>query len=174
MLSWLWNSNVRATAIVLEGFVRRGDDPASMPRLVRGLLAARRNGRWRNTQENAMALESLVAYYKKFETDVPDMTATVSLGRSTLGTATFHGRSSTAQAVRLAMPDLARQVAAGAEQDLAVSRVGTGRLYYSTRLQFAPVDPPPPSTRASTSSAGTRSSSRTARAPRPRPSTPAT
>ena len=45
---------------------RRGDDPQFVPGLVRWLLAARRNGRWGNTQENATALESLVGYYKKF------------------------------------------------------------------------------------------------------------
>jgi hypothetical protein len=142
-LAWLWNSNVRATALVLEGFVRRGDDPQFVPRLVRWLLASRRDGRWRNTQENATALESLVSYYKKFETEVPNMTATVTLGSATLGTATFRGRSSAVQQVRVAMPDLVRQVAAGAERDLTVSRSGTGRVYYTSRVQFSPVDPLP-------------------------------
>jgi uncharacterized protein YfaS (alpha-2-macroglobulin family) len=144
-LMWLWNSNTRATALVLEGFVRRGDDAAMVSRLVRWTLAVRRDGRWRNTQENATALEALVAYYKKFETEIPDMTASVTLGRSALGTATFKGRSSAMQAVRIAMPDLLRQTTAGAEQELAMSRAGTGRLYYSTRLQFAPIEAPPPS-----------------------------
>lgn len=143
-LWWLWNSNVRATALVLDGFVRRGDAADSVPQLVRWLLAARRNGRWGNTQENAAALESLVGYYKKFEAAPPDMAATVSLGTATLGTASFRGRSSAAQQIRVAMPDLVRQVAAGSERDLTISRAGTGHLYYSSRLQFAPVKPPPP------------------------------
>jgi uncharacterized protein YfaS (alpha-2-macroglobulin family) len=142
-LEWLWNSHVRATALVLEGFVRRGDDATSIQRMVRWLLAARHDGRWRNTQENATALESLVAYYKTFETETPDMTASVSLDQTALGSATFRGRSSAAQVVRLAMPDLLRQTAAGTERDLVVSRAGTGRLYYSTRLQFGLADPPP-------------------------------
>jgi hypothetical protein len=41
------------------------------------------------------------------------------------------------------MPDLIRQVAAGTEADLTISRTGTGRLYYATRLQYAPGEPPP-------------------------------
>jgi hypothetical protein len=142
-LAWLWNSNARATALVLEGFVRRDGNAATVQPMVRWLLAARRNGRWGNTQENATALEALVTYYRKVETDVPDMTATVSLGTGTLGAATFRGRSPASQDVRLAMPDLLRQIPAGVERDLAVSRTGTGRVYYSTRLQFAPADPPP-------------------------------
>ena len=144
-LAWLWNTNVRATAIVLDGFVRRGDDAIFVQRMVRWLLAARFDGRWRNTQENATALESLVAYYRKFEAETPDMTATVALGARPLGTAAFRDRTATPQQVQLAMPDLLQQIPAGAERDLVVSRAGTGRLFYSTRLQYALSEPPPAS-----------------------------
>ena len=142
-LDWIWNSNTRATALVLTGLVERGDDPQQVPGLVRWLLLARKDGRWRNTQENGTALEALVAYYRKFEADVPDMTATVALGERAIGTAPFRGRSSVARPVRLAMPDLVRQVAAGTEAELNISRAGTGRLYYAARLQYAPGEPPP-------------------------------
>lgn len=144
-LAWLWNTNVRASAIVLGGLVQRGDDAALVPGLVRGLLLARRNGRWSNTQENATALEALVAYYRKFEAEVPNMTATVAIGAQPIGTARFRGRSAAAQTVRLAMPDLLRRIAAGAAEDLAISRAGTGRLYYTARLQYVPGAPPPAS-----------------------------
>ncbi len=142
-LRWLWNSNVRATALVLDGFVRRGDNATLVPGLVRWLLSSRTRGRWGNTQENATALESLVSYYKTFESDIPNMTATVAIGSRPAGTATFRGRSSTARDVQLAMPDLLRQVPAGAERELAVSREGTGRLYYTARLDYALAEPPP-------------------------------
>jgi uncharacterized protein YfaS (alpha-2-macroglobulin family) len=144
-LLWLWNSNVRSTAVVLEGLARRRDDAQLIPALVRGLLAERRNGRWRNTQENAMALEALVGYYKVFEADEPNFSATVAVGTTTVGTATFRGRSAASQSVRLAMPDLLRQVASGTEGDLALSRAGSGHLYYTARLQYVPSTPLPPS-----------------------------
>jgi uncharacterized protein YfaS (alpha-2-macroglobulin family) len=143
-LAFLWNSNVRSSALVLEGLARRGDDPVFVQRTVRWLLAARRNGRWRNTQENATALHALVTYYKAFEAEPPDFSATVTLGADTIGTARFSGRSSEAQSVALAMPDLLRVVAAGAAADLAVSRAGTGRLYYTARLEYVPTTPLPP------------------------------
>ena len=41
-LGWLWNSNVRATALVLDGFVRRGDNATLVPGLVRWLLSSLR------------------------------------------------------------------------------------------------------------------------------------
>jgi uncharacterized protein YfaS (alpha-2-macroglobulin family) len=43
------------------------------------------------------------------------------------------------------MPELLRQVASGTQADLALSRAGTGHLYYSARLQYVPSVPSPPS-----------------------------
>ena len=51
-----------------------------MRQMVRWLMTARKNGRWGNTQENALAMEALVAYYRKYETEVPDFRAVVTLG----------------------------------------------------------------------------------------------
>ena len=140
-LGWLWNSNVRATSIVLDGFVARGDNPTLVPSLVRWLTGARTSGRWSNTQENATALLAFVSYYKKFEATPPNMTATVQLGASSIGTATFQGRGTTAATpIHVAMKDL---IAATAPADLTISRAGEGRLYFTTRLQSASKDPQP-------------------------------
>lgn len=140
-LGWLWNSNVRATAIVLDGFTARGDNPTLVPSLVRWLTGARTGGRWGNTQENATALLAFVSYYKKFEATPPNMTARVQLGAATIGTASFEGRSTTAAApIRVAMKDL---LAATAPTALTMSRTGDGRLYFTTRLQYASKDPQP-------------------------------
>ena len=67
-LLWFWNSNVRSTAIVLSttGSGRRIAGRRHRP-MVRWLVAARKNGRWGNTQENALAMEALVDYYRKYE-----------------------------------------------------------------------------------------------------------
>ncbi len=143
-LLWLWNTNVRATAVVLDGLSRRSDDATFAAPLARWLLAARENGRWGTTHENATALGALVNYYKTFETAIPNMTAAVTLGGRTLGQATFAGRTTTAQQVRLEMSDLVKQVAGATVQDLVVSRTGTGRVYYTARLQYAPTSPPEP------------------------------
>ena len=138
-LGWLWNTNTRATAVVLDGLSRRKDDPALVAPLVRGLLAARTNGRWGTTHENAMALEALVSYYSAFEPATPRMTATVTVGSVTLGTASFNGRSSTAQQMDMPMPVLLKELGAKTPSTLSISRTGTGRLYYTARLQsFAP------------------------------------
>lgn len=141
-LAWLWNTNVRATAVVLDGFSRRRDDAPLVAPLVRWLVASRTNGRWATTHENAMALEALVSYYRAFETDVPAMTATVKVGSATVGSAVFNGRSTTAQQVRLSMADLLRQIGAGAAPALTISRAGTGRVFYAARVQYLASEPP--------------------------------
>ena len=139
-LVWLWNTNVRATAVVLDGISRRKDDGTFVSPMVRWLLAARENGRWSTTQENVVALSALVSYYKTFESDTPDMTASVSLAGQAIGGAKFAGRSTTAQHVKLTMADLVKQVSTSAA-DLRLSRTGTGRLFYTARLQYASMIP---------------------------------
>ena len=141
-LAWLWNTNVRATGVVLEGLSRRKDDATFVAPLVRWLVAARTNGRWRTTHENAMALEALVAYYRAFENEVPRMTASVKLGSAIVGTAAFDGRTTTSQQVRMSMPDLLKQITAATSTPLSISRAGTGRVYYTARVQSFVAEPP--------------------------------
>src|SRR5262249_38205847 len=92
-LLYFWNSNVRSTAIVLNSFIKSGDAVADRTGLVRWLMAARKNGRWGNTQENAWAMQALVNYYRKYERVTPDFTATVRLDAQELVRDTFKGRT---------------------------------------------------------------------------------
>jgi uncharacterized protein YfaS (alpha-2-macroglobulin family) len=147
-LGWIWHSNTRSTAVVLDGLVRRGDGTSTetpttiVSGLVRWLLAAQRNGHWGDTQSNATTLQGMVSYYRRFERDVPDMTATATLGTTQLGTATFRGRSVVSQQIAVAMPQVLRAVASGSTAPLTLSKTGTGRLYASARLSFTPSTPP--------------------------------
>jgi hypothetical protein len=54
-----------------------GADPKSdlIPKLVTGLLAHRKAGRWLNTQENAFALLALDRYFRTYEKTTPDFVA---------------------------------------------------------------------------------------------------
>jgi uncharacterized protein YfaS (alpha-2-macroglobulin family) len=139
-LLWFWNSNVRSTAIVLGTLVRAGGDDLAEP-LARWLLAAREDGRWGNTQENAAALDGLVEYYRKYESEVPDFTAVVALGRQTLARQPFRGRSTEAETRAVPMKQLAEKTRPGQPLDLSFSREGTGTLHYVARLRYAPNGP---------------------------------
>jgi hypothetical protein len=137
-LLWYWNSNVRSTAIVLRTLVNAsvpGD--ASVRPMVAWLLQARKNGRWGNTQENAMAMESLVAYYRKFESVTPNFTAVAKLGDTQLASARFEGRSTAAKTAEVPMTTLLTAGPAGAEQALTFTRDGQGTLFYAARMRYA-------------------------------------
>jgi alpha-2-macroglobulin len=134
-LLYFWNSNVRSTAIALNTLTNAGEPQGMVSGLVRWLLAARQNGRWGNTQENATAMQALVAYYRKYESVTPNFTATIKLGTQDLLRETFKGRSTVAATKEVPMAQLARTPPAG---DLTVTRDGEGTAFYTMRLTYAP------------------------------------
>jgi alpha-2-macroglobulin len=132
-----WSSNVRSTAIALGSLTRNADDPKIVTAMVRWLMTARKNGRWGNTQENAWAMEALVDYYRRYETEVPAFTASVALGSRPLASERFEGRSTEARTAQIAMPRLLEIAPPGQKVDLDLRREGTGTLFYMARLRYA-------------------------------------
>jgi len=136
-LLWYWNSNIRSSAIVLNSLVKAGDTTAPNRALVTWLLQARTKGRWGNTQENAIAMEALVNYYRRFEATVPDFTATATLGPTQIASAEFRGRSTEVKTADMPMAGVLTAGAPGAEQSLTFTRTGAGTLFYSARLRYS-------------------------------------
>ena len=134
---WFWNSNVRSTAIALNSLVKANAPDAQYRGMVAWLLQARKDGRWGNTQENALALESLVSYYRRFESTVPNFTAVAKLGAAQVASAQFQGRSTDAKGTDMPMATLLASAPAGSEQPLTFTRTGAGTLFYSARLRYA-------------------------------------
>jgi uncharacterized protein YfaS (alpha-2-macroglobulin family) len=100
-------------------------------------MAARRDGRWGNTQENATAMEALVAYYRKYEAVTPDFRATVKLGSDGLARREFKGRSTRSAVTDLPMAQLLAKGQPGTSRPLTFSRDGAGTLFYTARLKYA-------------------------------------
>ena len=136
-LLWFWNSNIRSTAIVLRSLVQTDDADAPIRQMVRWLMEVRKNGRWGNTQENAHAMESLIAYYKKHESVIPDFTAVVALGNQELMRQEFRGRSTESVSKQTAMSQLVTMSVLSGEQPLTFAREGAGTLFYTARLRYA-------------------------------------
>jgi uncharacterized protein YfaS (alpha-2-macroglobulin family) len=135
-LAWFWSSNVRSTAIVLNSLVRAGAADAPLRGLVRWMMAARKKGRWGNTQENAYAMEALVAYYRKYESTVPDFRAVVKTGDEELAREEFRGRSTESKAADVPMAKVLER-GAGSTRPLTFTREGAGTLFYTARLRYA-------------------------------------
>ena len=107
----LLHSDRRADGILLEALI--GDQPESdlIPKLVRGLLAHRKAGRWGNTQENVFVLLALDRYFNTYEAQTPDFVARVWLGDQYAGEPTFRGRTTEYQQI-----DVPMSVVAGADR----------------------------------------------------------
>jgi alpha-2-macroglobulin len=134
-LLYFWNSNVRSTALVLSSKVRASEPQSEVTGLVRWLMTARKNGRWGNTQENALAMEALVSYYRTYEKVTPNFTATIKLGARDLLRETFKGRTTTSAVKEMPMAQLVQESAA---KEITVHREGEGTAFYSARLTYAP------------------------------------
>jgi hypothetical protein len=133
-LLYFWNSNVRSTALVLSTKVRTSASSTDVVGMVRWLVGARKNGRWDNTQENAIAMKALVDYYRKYESVTPDFTATVALGAKELIRESFKGRTTTSVTKDVPMAQLSQIEA----NTIAVHREGAGTAFYNARLTYAP------------------------------------
>ncbi|TEU18698.1 MAG: hypothetical protein E3J25_00900, partial [Anaerolineales bacterium] len=128
-------SNRRADGIILEGLMLDEPDSDLIPKIVRGLLAHRKRGRWANTQENVFILLALDTYFDVYEAQTPDFAARVWLGDQYVAGFEFVGRTTDYQSVAVPMSFLAAQAGA---QDLILSKDGDGRLYYRLGLKYAP------------------------------------
>ncbi|MFT5429970.1 MAG: hypothetical protein ACI9OJ_000643 [Myxococcota bacterium] len=133
----LLHSDRRADGILLEAYI--ADQPKSdvIPKLVRGLLAHRKRGRWGNTQENAFILLALDRYFNTYEKETPDFVARLWLGDKYAGEHKFKGRTTERHQVDIPMAQLAETKG---DQPLTIGKDGPGRLYYRIGMRYAPSD----------------------------------
>jgi uncharacterized protein YfaS (alpha-2-macroglobulin family) len=131
----LLHSDRRADGVILEALIQ--DQPSNdlIPKVVRGLLAHRKEGRWGNTQENAFVLLALDKYFNTYEKVTPDFIARAWLGQTYAGGTEFKGRSTERYNFNVPMKYLVEQNGA---QNLILSKEGAGRLYYRIGMQYAP------------------------------------
>jgi uncharacterized protein YfaS (alpha-2-macroglobulin family) len=132
----LLHSDRRADGVLLEALIVDQPDSDLIPKLVKGLLAHRKAGRWGSTQENAFVLLALDKYFRKYEGVTPDFVARVWLGDKYAGDHTFKGRTTEYSEIDVPMQFLADVK----EGNLTVAKEGQGRLYFRLGMQYAPTD----------------------------------
>jgi alpha-2-macroglobulin len=131
----LLHSSRRADAVILEALIVDRPESDLIPKLVRGLLAHRKRGRWENTQENSFVLLALDRYFRTYEKVTPSFVARAWLGQAYAGEQQFRGRSTDRQQFNVPMSYLAARPGA---QPLTLAKEGAGRLYYRIGLRYAP------------------------------------
>ncbi|MCJ7625764.1 MAG: MG2 domain-containing protein, partial [Anaerolineaceae bacterium] len=134
----LLHSNRRTDGLLLDAII--ADDPQSdlIPKVVNGLLAHRKSGRWYNTQENVFILLALDRYFDTFEAQEPDFVARIWLGDTYAGSSQFEGYSTERYQIDIPMAYLVDAMGEGETQDLIIDKDGVGRLYYRLGLRYAP------------------------------------
>ena len=138
----LLHSDRRADGVLLESMIGDQKDSTVIPKLVKGLLAHRKEGRWHNTNENAFVLLALDRYFNTYEKVTPDFVARIWLGDRFAGQHQFKGRTTEYSDVKIPMQWLASDASlkGGQPQNLVVGKDGPGRLYYRIGMQYAPTD----------------------------------
>ncbi len=129
-------SDRRVDSVMLESLIQEQKDLDLIPKIVTGLLAHRKRGRWLNTQENTFALLAMDRYFQTYEKTTPDFVARVWLGNDYAGERAFKGRSTDYFAISIPMKD----VATHDKQALTIQKDGAGRLYYRIGMTYAPAN----------------------------------
>ncbi len=124
----------RADGILLEALITHKSKSDIIPKLVRGLLAHRKQGRWGNTQENVFILLALDKYFKKYEGVTPNFVAKLWLGGKFAGSHAFRGRTTERSQLDVPMNYLAKN----SVSDVVIQKAGKGRLYYRVGMTYAP------------------------------------
>ena len=132
-LGWIYSSQARTTAVVLQALIETAAPVPVLPDLVRWLVEESRAGRWRSTQENFFVFYALSEYYRTAESAKPDFKAEVRLAGKRILQEAF---SAATQAARASAPLTELKVAKGLALEFAKS--GPGTFYYGARLTYAP------------------------------------
>ncbi|MCP4446642.1 MAG: hypothetical protein GY811_15050, partial [Myxococcales bacterium] len=128
------HSSRRTDAVLLESLIEEKPKSDLIAKVVRGLLAHRKRGRWGNTQENVFVLLAMDAYFQAYEKATPNFVARMWLGDQFAGEIEYRKRSTDRNETNIPMSYLAGK----GDQNLVISKEGKGRLYYRIGMTYAP------------------------------------
>jgi len=133
-LAWVFDSNVRTTALILQALVETQPKNLLIPRVLRWLLDQQKNGAWRTTQENLYVVDALATYFRTFERQEADFKASVSIAGHEVLNQMFTGRTLATATTSMPLASL-RQ---GTEERVVLRKAGSGELFYGVRMDYAP------------------------------------
>ena len=128
---------LRANCAILSALARDGGTPDDdLAAMTRAIVQTRGNrDHWENTQENLFCMNALIDYADRAEAVRPALRASAWLDGELLGRAGFDDyRAEPKTLIRPLAP-----ADPGRAAELTIRREGAGRLYYATRLAYAPL-----------------------------------
>jgi len=127
-------SETRTSALVLDALIREAPTHTLVTKLARGVLDARKHGRWGSTQENLAVLQTMRRYFDTYEKLTPNYTGKLWFGKAAYAEQAFVGRSTARGRTGVdwtALPP-------GSSHDLTIAKDGPGRMYYRVGITYAP------------------------------------
>ncbi len=132
---WCWYSQTKTTAIVTHAMLDAQPDDPFIPKIVRWIMDQQRSGRWRTTQENMYVAAALASYFKIYEKDEPKFKTEIRIAGERILSEIFEGRTLKQAAGSLPIGKLPESASS-----IDISKEGTGRLYYTVRMHYYPLD----------------------------------
>lgn len=125
------HSDLRTNAIILLSLLDVVPDSPIIEKLVVYILGKRRNGAWRNTQENSYALISLSEYFMRKEKGKIDFNFTGRIDGKKLRAIKFNEIRK--EIINIAMEEIANLTK---ELTLILEKTGKGKLFWMVNLSF--------------------------------------
>jgi len=133
-IPWVFHSNLRTTAIVLQTLIEIGKESPFAPQIVRYLVKEQKN-RWMSTQDNAYLFYALADYFHRYEEEEPEFKVKVQLAGKTILEHIFQKRMEKVSQKRIDIASLEK----GKKLPLEIHKDGEGRMYYEVRMSYSPV-----------------------------------
>jgi len=131
---WIYASNKRTTALILQSLIEVGTENPLLSSIARWLVEQRKAGSWATTQDNFYVFYALSEFYKRYEKIAPDFRIAIFLAGKSILEESFDVRDKTA-IIQSPLEDLTP----GKSVPLKIDMRGKGKLYYQTRLTYAPM-----------------------------------
>lgn len=131
--SWIYSSNNRTTALILQSTLEVGSDNPLLDSVARWLVERRNAGIWATTQENFYVFYALSEFYTKYEKAEPDFKLKVSLAGKSLLEESIRTKSQVIKAGQ-SLEEMKEEKVI----PLKIEKKGSGRVYYQARLTYAP------------------------------------
>ena len=131
---WSMGSDNRATALAIDAMVTLSPNDPLLPKAVRWLMSAEKEGHWLDSQETAITLISLAHYMQQSKELSADYSWQVNLLGQQLGTGIANSGNLT-QTVTMNLP--VAKIPQNNNADLSFGRSDAkGKLYYSVSLRY--------------------------------------
>ncbi len=131
---WIYASNLRTTAFILQAMLEVGSDHPLLPDIARWIVQKRKANAWNSTQQNFFVFYALNEFYRQHEKIKPDFEIEISLEKKRLLQEVFReirNKTVAAETSLVSFPP-------GKTIPLNINMKGQGTLFYEARMTYAP------------------------------------